>query len=97
MSDRLTLDDVRERLRRLVTEAAKRPPFDRPLKVGDPEQAAAMRAINGDRPYCPLCWHVSKLGLDAVDTLCTQCRRGLYLPGAAMEAAWLEHMSVEDD
>ena len=31
-------------------------PFKRPLRFGDPEQIAAIKAMNGENLYCPECY-----------------------------------------
>jgi len=58
-------------------------PFKRPLTFGDPEQIAAIKAMNGDGLYCPECY--AEDGRYAAGS--ARCRKcgAVLREGAAME------------
>ena len=63
-------------------------PFSRPLTFGDPEQIRALRAMNGERPYCPECYYVPDDADYAVAGLrCWACGQGRYIYGEQLERA----------
>ena len=49
--------------------------FSRPLRFGDPEQIAVLKAMNGDELYCPDCGQKcgDDLGEDIRYLRCEQC------------------------
>jgi len=71
-----------------------RKPFDRPLRMGDELQIAALKRINGDGLFCSHCWHDPDLigrdeeaeMLSLIGERCVSCREGIYLPGAKLAA-----------
>ena len=95
VDDALTPDQVEMMLDTLALVV--RPPFDRPLVFGDPEQLAAMRVINGRDAYCSHCYHAhgSSVGVEAVGLRCPRCGEGYLLPGAAIEVAWRRYAFLD--
>ena len=62
-------------------------PFDRPLRIGDPEQIAALAIMNGEFVFCPACYaqfdpegrHYGEVGMS-----CPRCWQARLEAGAAM-------------
>jgi len=78
--------------------------FDRPLRIGDPDQVRVMRILNGELPYCGKCLRefepddlIEAFGMDvdveAVGEPCPVCH-GLILPGAGMTARWMRYAGL---
>lgn len=64
-------------------------PFKRPLRMGDREQIRAVKIMNGDELYCPVCYKTYDPDRHSVGEGC--CRtgksRGLLQAGAAVKTA----------
>ena len=60
-------------------------PFDWPLRIGDADQIAAMRAMNGEWLYCPKCYAVFPGGFDGQH--CDKCGHDRVAWGAASPKA----------
>ena len=73
------------------------PPFDRPLTLGDPEQLAAMAAMNGDQLYCSHCYATSGWPVGWVGDRCPDCRKGDLLPGASMDLREFSFLARDKD
>ena len=57
--------------------------FQRPLRIGDAEQAEAIRRMNGSELYCPRCFHLPDRGKAHHRQRCLRCGRAWYTHGAA--------------
>lgn len=55
-------------------------PFAKPLRIGDPDQVRAMKAMNGEDLYCPKCYSVSFNGFEGQK--CGECGHGQLVWGA---------------
>lgn len=64
-------------------------PFSRPLRIGDAEQAQAIRVMNGPDLYCPVCFYVpAEHGERAwLGQSCPRCSLGHYVWGGASDHA----------
>jgi len=73
----------------------------RPLLIGDPDQVAVIRALNGANLYCDVCGHVIPTSAEYpdVETVGTACPElhcpGHLMPGAAITPAWKEYAGIE--
>lgn len=60
-------------------------PFDKPLRIGDADQVAGIKAMNGKWLYCPKCYAVFPGGF--YRQRCGHCGQGRLIHGAASPAA----------
>jgi len=64
---------------------------------GNQDQITALRIMNSDNAYCPICLDLAWRGVEQVGHACGNCHRGLYVPGAKLETEWRRREGIEDD
>jgi len=83
-----------ERYRVEIAMMRTRKPFDRPLRMGDELQIAALNRIAGESLFCSRCWDDPEEArwceerelISLIGERCGACREGIYLPGAKLAA-----------
>ena len=81
----MTTEQIRTEVAKFLRDLNHRPPFDRPLKFGDAEQARILTLLNGDKPFCPSCWRTGFFPYrPPLGASCPKCNGGPILPGAKM-------------
>ncbi|HUU59655.1 MAG TPA: hypothetical protein VMZ50_08930 [Phycisphaerae bacterium] len=81
--------DRREVLAAIADPSMPERLLGRPMRFGDAAWIEALRIMNGEHPYCPLCLTVFDwLDRSYVGVRCGHCHDGFLVPGAAMEAEW---------
>jgi len=80
----MTAKQIRVDIRKLLADLNRRPPFDRPLRLGDSEQAHVLAVLNGDELFCPNCWGTFANPSWLLGEACPRCGVGTILPGAKM-------------